>query len=358
MASLGHTVTLHAVAGMGADDSEVFRYYAVPDNFVLQRYCPTDQAGPRLLLSLYRRGFPSGYAAHMLHGWLNLRNRIGRGSLLYARNAEWLLTCLNSDSRFIFESHQLPTDLRVSMIQRYLFRHAGFLGLVVISESLRAAYLSAFHRLSANSVIAAADGADEMETENLADTAHTRFQVGHVGHLYPGRGGEMMIDIARALPDMDFHLVGGQPEDIVRLKALAPSHNLVFHGHRPPAELPKYYRRFDVVIAPYQRQIAVAGGRGDISRWISPMKIFEYMSFAKPIVASNLAVIREVLIPAETALLVEPEDVAAWIRALRWLMENTDERRALGRRGHAVFRANYTWKSRASRILETLAGNS
>ncbi len=354
MASLGHTVTLHAIAGTGADDAEVFRYYAAPRNFALQRYRFNDRTGPRLLMALRRFGLPTGYAAQLLHAWFVVRHEVGKSSLLYARNAEWLLASLGSGHRFIFESHQLPADPRVSTVHRRLFEHSGFLGLVVISEALRTAYLSAYPHLSARRVIVAADGADKIETESFENTPNSRLQIGHVGHLYPGRGGELMIDIARALPGMDFHLVGGRSEDIARLKALMPPDNLTFHGHRPPSELPEFYRKFDVAIAPYQKKIAVAGGSGDISRWISPMKIFEYMSFAKPIVASDIAVIREVLVPGHTAILVDPDNLAGWIRAVQRLMENPEERRKLGQHALANFESRYTWRSRASRILDTL----
>ena len=206
MASLGHEVTLHALAGTGTNDAEVFGYYAVPENFALQRYRLDDWAVPRLLMGLRRFGFPSGYAAHLLHGRLALRGQIGDEALLYARNAEWLLTILKSGSRFILESHQLPTDFRVSNVQHRLFRHAGFLGLVVISAALRAAYLSAFPRLPADRVVVAPDGADEREIAFVENSPQPHFHIGHVGHLYPGRGGELMVELARALPEMYFHL--------------------------------------------------------------------------------------------------------------------------------------------------------
>ena len=285
-----------------------------------------------------------------------MRRGIRRDSLLYARNGTWLLSCLGLGNRFIFESHMPPTDPSNILIQRRLFRHERFLGLVVVTEALKAAYLSAFPRLSPEKIVVAPDAADDVDAENRGSPEPVgRFQVGYVGHLYPGRGGELMVEAARALPDADFHLIGGRAEDIARLKGWAPPDNLVFHGHRPPAELPGFYRRLDAVVAPYQRKVAVAGGGGDISRWMSPMKLFEYMSFAKPIVASDLPVLREVLTPGENALLVEPDDVAGWVRALRRLMDDPDERRTLGERGHAAFRANHTWKIRASRILDALA---
>ena len=362
LAGLGHEVTLHCHKGTGGRDSEIFQYFGVPHTFSLRRYSVADHASLRALLALRRYGLPTGPAVRLLHGLLALRCKAHRDSrlrrvsdhLFYARNAEWLISCLNRNSRFIYESHQPPRDLRDRLINRHLFGHPGFLGLVVISNWLRTAYLSAYPRLSPTKIIVSPDGADEAQEADVEGTPNKRVQVGYVGHLYLGRGGELMVSLARALPEMDFHLVGGRVEDIARLNALVPTENLVFYGHRPPAELAEFYRRFDIVIAPYQKKVAVAGGGGNTVDWMSPLKIFEYMAFGKAIVASDLPVLHEVLIPDRTALLVEPGDVSAWTRALYRLMENREEGRALGRQAQAVFLANYTWQRRAERILAAL----
>ena len=361
LASLGHEVTLHSYLGFGADDMEVFRYYGAPETFDIRRYSFTERASLRVPTAVAKCGLPIGPLARLLQGRLVLRKEIARNGgaksqdhILFARNAEWLLACLCPHTRFIYESHKPPTDVRDWFIHRSLFRHAGFLGLVVISQPLRSAYLSAYPRLNDAKVVVAADGADEVDVSTFEDTPHERFQVGHVGHLYPGRGGELMVALARALSDMDFHLVGGKPEDISRLRALDPPDNLVFHGHQTPASLAAYFSRFDVVLAPYQVRVGLAGGQGDTVRWMSPLKVFEYMSHAKPIVASDLPVLREILTPDRTALMVKPDDPAGWTEALRRLMNGPSERRALGRRAHVAFTANYTWRRRAARILDTL----
>lgn len=362
LAGFGHEVTLHCLEGSGENDSEVFRYFGASRSFDLRRYRVADHASLRALVALRRYRLPTGPAVRALHGLLALRRQVRRGSgtrgdsghFFFARNPEWLLACLTRDSRFIYESHQPPCDLRDHFINHRLFGHPGFLGLVVISKPLRTAYLSAYPRLSPAKVLVSPDGAgDVREVQCQEDGRSPRIQVGHVGHLYPGRGGELMIAVAHALPGMDFHLVGGRGEDIARLNALDPPGNLVFHGHRPPAELAGFYRRFDVVMAPYQKKVAVAGGEGNTVEWMSPLKIFEYMAYAKPIVASDLPVLHEVLVPDRTAIMVEPGNVAAWTRALSRLMESPEERRGLGRRARAAFVSRYTWRRRAERILDT-----
>ena len=362
LAGLGHEVTLHCLEGSGQQDSDIFEYFGAPRNFRLCRYRVADYASLQALVSLRRLGLPTGYVVRLLHGVLSVRRRIAHDSeisnkshhLYFARNAEWLLGCLDCDSRFIYESHRPPHDWWDKLIQRHLFGRSGFMGLVVISQSLRRMYLSEYPRLPRTKVVVSPDGADEVPEFTLECERNSRLQVGYVGHLYPGRGGELMIAVARAIPDMDFHLVGGREEDIARLRTLSPSENLIIYGHRPPADLNLLYRRFDVVIAPYQKTVAVAGGTGNTVDWMSPLKIFEYMAHGKAIIASDLPVLHEVLMRDRTAIMVDPVDVGAWIEALYRLLGNPEQRRALGRQARRSFVENYTWSKRAQRILDVL----
>ncbi|HEX8669485.1 MAG TPA: glycosyltransferase family 4 protein, partial [Allosphingosinicella sp.] len=159
---------------------------------------------------------------------------------------------------------------------------------------------------------------------------------------------DLILAIAALEPEVEFHIVGGEDADIARWKAQAPA-NVTFHGYVKPAQLAAHYAAADVCISPHQRKVRGSGG-GDITSWMSPMKLFEYMSHGKPIVAANLPAIREVLTDGENALLCEPEDVEAWRRAVARLRGDGALRRALGEAGYAELQRSYTWAGRAEAI--------
>ncbi len=89
-------------------------------------------------------------------------------------------------------------------------------------------------------------------------------------------------------------------------------------------------RSYDVLIAPYQEKVCVHGGGGDVATWMSPLKIFEYMAAGRPIVASDLPVLREILEDGRNALLVSPGDVDAWCIALNKLRNHPDIAQSMG----------------------------
>jgi glycosyltransferase involved in cell wall biosynthesis len=87
----------------------------------------------------------------------------------------------------------------------------------------------------------------------------------------------------------------------------------------------------------------------------SPTKLFEYMGLAKPIVASDLEQIGEVLEDERTALLVPPGDVDATAGAVVRLLDDEELRKRLGTAAADEARRKYGWDLHVQRILEALA---
>ena len=122
------------------------------------------------------------------------------------------------------------------------------------------------------------------------------------------------------------------------------------YGFVPPAQTVRYCVAFDVLLAPYQRRVEIAGG-ADISAWMSPLKLFEYMAAGKPILCSDLPVLREIIEHERNGLLLPPDDADEWTAALRRLADDTAERDRLGSAARGEFLARHTWQQRARLVL-------
>lgn len=334
-AHLGHAVTLFAKRSRIAEDP--YRFYGVEPVFPMR-------FPPRLKALLPAR----------LVAW-RLRRQLAaaRPDLIYARNLKALLIVETLGIPLIFEAHSPP---RTPELQARLFARPGFRRLVVISSALKEDYLARFPALPEAKVLVAHDGAAIAAPDGPRRLPPSpRLQVGYVGHLYPGRGMDVIAALAVQCPWADFHVVGGQPPELDdwRLR-LASVGNVVLHGFVPHRETGAFIGAFDVVLAPYQSRVLVHGGEAETSRWMSPLKIFEYMAHGKPIVASDLPVLGEVLIDRRNALLVAPDAIAAWAEALVRLRDDAPLRRRLGRQARAEFEARYSWPSRARAVLEGL----
>jgi glycosyltransferase involved in cell wall biosynthesis len=99
---------------------------------------------------------------------------------------------------------------------------------------------------------------------------------------------------------------------------------------------------------PYQRNVSASSG-GDIARYLSPMKLFEYLACGRPILSSDLPVLREVLNP-KNAVLLPPDEIEAWVAAIRELRHNPAQCAAMAAQAQQDVQ-QYSWEARAARIL-------
>lgn len=336
----GHDVTLF-VPDHPARTDDPFALYGLTKQFPI-RYIPCfDHRGSRLLYVLSTFLFMRAIKRHL---------KDVNPELVYTRYLPGCLSAAKMGFPVRYEAHSPVWGSRLegAMYSR-LIRHPKLQKLVVISDALKQIYLR-HGGLSESSLLVCHDAAPPSPGPEKAAKWLGRpntLQVGYVGSLYKGRGIGLIRRLAEARQDVDFHLVGPGGKERRELDGMS---NLHLYGYVPHSEVHKFRNSCDVLLSPHQRKVTVHGGGGDISAYTSPLKLFEYMSSGKPIIASALPVLKEVL-NESNSILVEPEDEAGWLSALSRL-EDEEVRNRIGQKGLADFLENYTWSRRAQMVLE------
>jgi glycosyltransferase involved in cell wall biosynthesis len=154
------------------------------------------------------------------------------------------------------------------------------------------------------------------------------------------------------LPHVRGLIVGGHPAegDLQRLQALGQelglSDRVKFTGQVPRDQVPQLLEEADVLVMPHTTTPLS-------ERHASPLKLFEYMAAGRPIVASNLQAVREVLRDGENSCLVHAADPAALASGIAKVLSDGD---ASERMARAAFRdaSDYTWDRRAQRLESLL----
>ena len=206
----------------------------------------------------------------------------------------------------------------------------------------------------------APNGVDLAQYESLPAAAEARRQlgleekatIGFTGHIYPGRGADLLFELAGRITDVNFLWVGGKPDEVAYWRdrlADAGASNVTMTGFVENSRLPLYQAAAEVLLMPYGRSISASSGQ-DIAEVINPMKMFDYMATGRAIVSADLPVIHEVL-NENNAIFCEPGDVDVWERALRELLADEPRRSALGAQARKDV-AGYTWVARAQRALD------
>jgi glycosyltransferase involved in cell wall biosynthesis len=291
--------------------------------------------------------------------------RLGGYDLVYSRSPRTASLNTRFGPPVILEFHRPPAGRWIALTTR-LARHPMLRGFVFISEELRR-LTSEVIDLSRTPTLVAHDAVDLGRFTPPLSKAEARRRLGlasdttpvivHAGHMYRGRGIEVLLEAMCLLHDrVKLLLVGGTDVDVARVGADAASRGLrgvTLVGPRPVAELAPYLFAADALVMPYTSSAVTSDGRTMSVSWASPMKLFEYLAAGRPIVATRFVSIAEVLEDSRNAVLVKPDDPAALAAGIRAVVED----HALADRiAHAARRdaALHTWDLRARAAL-TLA---
>ena len=186
-----------------------------------------------------------------------------------------------------------------------------------------------------------------------ASREDSSFTVGFLGTLKPWHGLDVLVDAFARLharhPDCRLLIVGEGPER-ERIEAAIKERNIGsavrLTGAVAPDQVPEELTEMDVGVAPYPELADF---------YFSPLKIYEYMAAALPVVVSRIGDLDQVVQSEVTGLLSPPGDPAALAAALERLRGDAPLRRRLGDAARARVLAEHSWDAVVARILN-LAG--
>lgn len=305
--------------------------------------------------------------AGLLHAWATRRTlKEFNPDLVYSRLTILELAFVPSQIPIVFEMHSLG-----ALGQRW-WQRAAFLWIVkiknfrriIVTTNALAEWLQkefpnieiVIARLSAEPPInLSAKKLEAFKQESLQGN-FTR-NIGYTGFLDTEglRGTDIICQMAASMPDIGVHIVGGEPEIVTHWQTYAKQWNkhgnIFFYGYRNPSEMPYFLNIFDVVLAPLQFR---PNKRAPLGQNMSPLKLPQYMGYAKAIVASDLNSHREVLKHGETAFLVPHDDVNQWITATRSFLDSENKRKEFGSRAFDAYTAEFKPEQRIKKILKGL----
>ncbi len=341
-AKSGHDVTLFAKSTHTRASEDIFKAYNTDPCFTLHM---SSQSGTPALSSLKR-----------LVGFSRQISKMGEPDLIFGHDPV-ALTLLNTGNvPILFEAHKVPTLSAHHWAFKQLLRHKNLRGIIAISDALKKEYLKKYPEIEPEQIFVAYDGADLIEniTAKEKDQKALRgrlnaFNVGYAGSMLPGKGVELISRIAALRPEYDFHILGGTAKQVQKLETHNKHPNIYFYGFKEHAQVPSYLKAFDICIAPYQHRALIRTGR-NVSRWMSPMKIFEYMAVEKPIIASRMPIIEEILEHNHNAVLLPAAKEEIRAETIDELKENEEKRKRLAHNAYDCLKDRYTWDKRAQAI--------
>jgi alpha-maltose-1-phosphate synthase len=282
--------------------------------------------------------------------------------LVYSRNKFSVLIAFFLGKKVMFETYRRLGD-ESPRIMKWAGKKAKsdkFVGMVlhsnVAAESmLRAGFPKEKLLVLHNGV----DNSDmlpimsKMEARQKLNLDLNAKYVVYTGNMQKNKCIESLVDIAAYLPDINFLLVGGKPEDIERLTTYCAAKkvkNVVLVERLPINEVSPYLYAADALIIP-----PVSAPMEKFGRTVLPFKLFPYLAAGRPIVAPNLADMRELLRHEENGILVTPDDAAQNAEAIRALFSDEKMQLQLAESAAETSRS-LTWEARAEKFRNWLQG--
>ena len=176
------------------------------------------------------------------------------------------------------------------------------------------------------------------------------FTIGFAGSMKPWHGLGTLLEAFARLHGRDSDsrlLMVGDGAGREPLAAEAASRGLGpavhFTGAVAPADVPGLLASMDVGVAPYPSMA---------NFYFSPLKVYEYMAAARPVVASQVGQLEKIIEPEVTGLLVPPGDVSALAAGLDRIRREPELGRRLGQAARAQVLRHHTWDGAVQRILQ------
>jgi glycosyltransferase involved in cell wall biosynthesis len=165
----------------------------------------------------------------------------------------------------------------------------------------------------------------------------------YIGRLDGWKGTDTLLEASKGLPqDIVVAIIGGEREQIEQLRAKYP--HVIFVGYRPYRDLASNQAAGDMLILPN-----TATNETSV-QFSSPLKLFAYMAAKRPIIASDLPSIREI-ISDDSAVFFEPDNAASLRGAIIQVAGDLGGAQKVADRAYADI-GQYSWERRAEKIKD------
>ncbi|MDQ0820474.1 glycosyltransferase involved in cell wall biosynthesis [Arthrobacter sp. V4I6] len=157
------------------------------------------------------------------------------------------------------------------------------------------------------------------------------------------------ILLAPDLPELRLLIVGdGAAMPSLQMQAQRSGYagRIIFTGRVPRGRAALYHQALDVFVVPRKDL--------EVTRSVTPLKPVEAMACARPVVASALPALAEIVEDGVTGLLAAPEEPAAFAAAIRGLLSDVRLAAEFGAAGRERVLSERTWAANAVALAREL----
>ena len=350
-ASGGAEVSLWVPSRHNDIKDDIFTYYEIKNNFTVKKL---------LIYNFFIVGKLSGRLEFWLRNYSFFVNllfkKIPKDTIIYTRTPEIALIFGLKGNFVVLESHSWPKY--AGWLHSFFIRRAG--AIVAVTRFLKEKFEKS--GFNSNKILVAPDGVDlERFVLNISKAeACTKLNlpldkklIGYTGSfktMEMDKGISTILDGLKIILQQDnnvlFVAVGGKDADIKyyerQAENLGVKSNVIFIKKVPIGELAIYQKAFDIILMPFP-------DNEHYRYYMSPLKMFEYMASGRPIIASDLPSIREIL-NENNAVFIKPQDPEGFALMAQKILIDPGFYDKISKRAFQDAQV-YDWSQRAKNIV-------
>ncbi|EAZ89402.1 glycosyltransferase [Crocosphaera chwakensis] len=324
-----------------------------PSSNFIEFYDIQDQLNvlPLLIPKLIRKGINRFNLSSLMCKYylpIYLKNKI---TAVHTRNWNFAKAAVKNKIPTIFERHYFPEN----KFDQAIVNNPYFRVCISQSELTRQSIIDA--GMPTDKAIWLHNGFNQTFLERNSDDAETwrkqllknnrKKLVIYSGALYPFKGIDLLIDVAKLLPNIEFAITGGTEEQVKHYQTIAQRkqvENITFLGWIVPrSRLISLFQAADILAHPHLS--------GKSANFTNPVKFFQYLASGTPIVATEIPPLMFFKQTVPVAVWCPPDQPSIFAQSIQKALE-LYPRKSTGYQENIEYSQKFSWEKRAEKIVK------
>ena len=306
--------------------NQIFRSYNVKNRFQIN--------------SIFNKPIKLNFISRIIFSLKILFGKSNKNSIFISRSIIFALIASLVKKNIILELHHEITGF--SKFFYFFLKNLGLinnLNYIFLNKRLNKIYKIDFKK---NIIL---DDAVNIEDFKLTKSIKYKKACVYVGSFFEGKGIEQILRLSLLNKNINFHLYG----DKQFLKTHQKLKNVKIFNFINYNKIPETLSKYEIALMPYQKKVK---GRSSIwlEKYMSPLKMFDYLAARMIIVASNLEVYKHILKNNYNSVLVKVNDDKLWSQNIQKLFKPNSRKNRLMNNAYKTAE-KYTWEKRCKKII-------
>ena len=257
--------------------------------------------------------------------------------IIITRNYFVIFLCSLFRTKCVIELHgDISNESRIVRLFFSIFKilnSKSVSKIICISKSIRMKYIKDSYVKDSKKIIVLPSGSSlKMSYKNSLN--NKRLKLGYFGSINPSRGINIILKLAQNDRQNDYYIFGGSKCQIINLKKKHRLRNLYLSPHQNIKRIKNKMKEMDILLMPYSNKVTVSGNVSDTTSYMSPLKLFDYMSTGRLILSSKLEVLKEVVDEKHCVFIKNYLNPFSWLLEINKIKNNILKRNIIGKNSH------------------------